>query len=160
MSDEIASRFIYELGANLSPNDKLFLGVDIMKPKSIALPAYNDSKGITSDFNLNLLHRINHELKANIEVSSFNHQPQYSEKEGIARSYLVSSIKQDIHIGVLCKTFSFEKGEKITTEISRKYNDEIIQKIIKNTDFCVIGKLTDSKKYFSNYILNRKENAN
>ena len=159
MPDEIANKFIYKLGANLSNNDKLFLGVDLIKSKSIVYPAYNDSKGITKEFNLNLLKRINKELKAGFDIDSFSHQPEYSEDEGIAKSFLVSNIKQDIHISTLNKTYSFEKGEKIATEISRKYNDTIIQKIIANTDFCITQKLTDSNNYFSNYVLNRVESA-
>ena len=155
MTDEIASDFIYELGANLSANDKLFLGVDLIKPESIVLPAYNDSKGITRDFNLNLLQRINRELAANFNINKFSHQPEYTEKDGIAKSFLISDIKQNVHIKAIGKTFSFEKGEKIATEISRKYNDKIIQKIIQKTDLCITEKLTDTKNYFSNYVLNR-----
>lgn len=155
MSDDIAGRFIYELGANLSANDKLFLGVDLIKLETIVLPAYNDSKGITRDFNLNLLHRINRELDADFNIRKFSHQPEYAEKEGIAKSFLVSDIKQEVYIKAINKTYSFEKGEKIATEISRKYNDEIIRKIINRTDFSITEKLTDSKNYFSNYVLNR-----
>jgi len=155
MSDEIASQFIYKLGANLGFNDKLLLGVDLIKSKKIILPAYNDSKGTTRDFNLNLLNRINIELEANFNIDNFTHQPEYSEKEGIAKSYIVSSIEQKVYIKKLDKTFYFAKGEKIHTEISRKYNDEIINKIISDTDFRITEKLSDSKKYFSDYVLTK-----
>lgn len=155
MTDEIASKFIYQLGANLSENDKLYLGVDLIKSASIVLPAYNDSKGITKAFNLNLLERINRELGGVFDIDKFSHQPEYIAKEGIAKSFLVSDVKQKVYIKEIAKTFSFEKGEKIATEISRKYNDEIVQKIIKKTDFRITDKLTDSKSYFSNYVLNR-----
>jgi len=117
------------------------------------LPAYNDSQGITKDFNLNLLKRINCELDANFEINNFYHHPEYSEKEGVVRSYLVSTVEQNVSIKKIEKVYKFKKGEKILTEISRKYNDEIINEMIKNTDFKIIGKLSDSKKYFSNYVL-------
>lgn len=155
MTDEIAADFIYNLGANLNINDKFFLGVDLIKPERIVLPAYNDTEGITRDFNLNLLHRINRELEADFDLNMFSHHPEYSEKEGIARSFLVSDIKQNVHIKALEKTVSFEKGEQIETEISRKYSDKVVQDILKTTDFCITKKLTDSKNYFSNYVLNR-----
>lgn len=155
MSDEIASLFIYKLGANLGFNDKLFLGVDLIKSKIIILPAYNDSKGITRDFNLNLLNRINIELEANFNIDKFTHQPEYIEKEGVAKSHIVSSIEQKVYIKKIDKTYNFAKGEKILTEISRKYNDEIINKIISDTDFRITGKLNDSKKYFSDYVLTK-----
>lgn len=155
LDDNKAFEFIYKLGSNLGKNDKLLLGVDLIKPASIVLPAYNDKEGITAAFNLNLLHRINTELDANFNLAGFVHAPEYSEKDGIAKSYLVSTKTQTIAIKKLNKSFQFEKGEKIFTEISRKYNDEIIQKIIKHTDFNIQDRLTDSKKYFANYILNR-----
>ncbi len=156
MNDEVASGFIYKLGTNLSRNDKLIIGVDLIKPKFIVKPAYDDSQGITSEFNLNLLKRINNELGADFEVEKFRHNVEYSEKEGIVRSYLVSSSEQKVSINEIGKTYNFAKGEKILTEISRKYNEEIFNKIIYNTDFKIIKILTDSKKYFSDYVLTKK----
>lgn len=157
LPDDIASDFIYKLGANLKANDKLLLGVDLIKSASVILPAYNDSQGVTMEFNLNLLHRINKELGGNFIIDSFTHQPKYSEREGIAKSFLESSKSQNVYIEKIDKLFSFEKGEKILTEISRKYNDEIIKRIIKKTDFNIIEKLTDNKQYFADYILKREE---
>lgn len=156
MTDEMATGFIYKLGANLKPNDKLILGVDLIKPASAVLPAYNDSKGITKEFNLNLLKRINHELGGDFNIDGFIHQPEYNEYTGIAKSYLVSNIAQSVNIDKSDQTYNFTKGEKILTEISRKYNDEIINKIIDKTDFRIIDKLTDSNNYFANYILCRE----
>lgn len=155
MADELASKFINELCNYLNYNDKLFLGVDLIKSESIILPAYNDNQGVTRDFNLNLLNRINLELDANFAIDKFYHQPEYSENDGIARSYLVSSIEQVVSIIKIGKTYKFAKGEKILTEISRKYNDDILNKIICNSDFKITEKLIDSKKYFSNYILQK-----
>jgi len=155
MSDEVAAQFIYELGSNLTTNDKLLLGVDLKKDASIVLPAYNDSKGVTRAFNLNLLNRINKELGGNFDIDQFDHQPAYSEREGIARSFLMSLKKQEIYVEALHKSFEFQKGEKIATEISRKYDDEIIERLIKNTDFKIVKKLTDRRDYFANYIFTR-----
>ncbi len=156
MNDEIAADFIYKLGKSFKPNDKLLLGVDLIKPKSIVLPAYNDKEGVTADFNLNLLKRINKELEADFDLKNFSHAPEYSEETGVAKSYLQSDVAQNVTIKKLNKSFAFEAGEKIFTEISRKYNDEIIENIISKTDFEVSGKLTDDKGYFANYILTRE----
>jgi len=155
MSDEIAAQFIYELGANLKSNDKLLLGVDLIKDKSIVLPAYNDKKGITAAFNLNLLNRINKELGGNFDIEQFTHQASYSKEEGIARSFLVSLKEQEVYLEALQKTFEFKKGEKLATEISRKYDDKIIGRLIENTGFKIDKKLTDNKDYFANYIFTR-----
>lgn len=155
LDDELAAKFIYQLGSNLKKDDKLFLGVDLIKPVEIVLPAYNDSAGITSAFNLNLLERMNRELDADFNVDSFRHVPEYEEEEGIARSAIESAVEQHVTIKKIGKTYHFKKGERIHTEISRKYNDEIIRKIIANTDFELTDKLTDSKKYFADYVLTR-----
>lgn len=155
LSDELAEKFIYRLGSNLKTNDKLLLGVDLMKSASIIIPAYSDKEGYTRDFNLNLLTRINDELGGEFDLNNFTHVAEYDEEKGIAKSFLVSTMEQDVRIDSLDKEFSFSKDEKIHTEISRKYSDEILNKIIADTDFEIFAKLTDSKNYFANYILRR-----
>ena len=155
MTDAEAAEFIYKLGANLKFGDKLLLGVDLIKSATIVGPAYDDAEGITKMFNLNLLDRINNELDGNFKIENFIHKPEYSEEDGVARSFIESIKDQTVKINGNVHTYTFEKGEKIQTEISRKYNDEIIKTIIKDTDFQISGKLTDSKNYFCDYILRR-----
>lgn len=155
MTDDLAAKFIYNLGANLQPGDKLLLGVDLIKAKEIVAPAYNDSRGITAKFNINLLDRINQELGGNFNLDKFKHQPEYDETEGIAKSFIVSTAQQTVEIKSIGKSFEFAAGEKIHTEISRKYNDGLIQKIISNTDFKVEDRIMDSDNYFADYIIAR-----
>tara|TARA_R110002049_G_scaffold308963_1_gene515204 strand:+ start:2471 stop:3418 length:948 start_codon:yes stop_codon:yes gene_type:complete len=155
MTDEFAAKFIYNLGENLQTGDRLLLGVDLIKPVEIVLPAYNDPKGVTAKFNLNLLDRINRELGGNFDLNQFKHQPEYNETEGIAKSFIVSTIQQKVEIKALGKSFDFEAGEKIHTEISRKYNDQLIKQIIENTDLSLETKIIDSKSYFADFILKR-----
>ncbi len=155
LSDEQSADFIYQIGANLKAGDKLILGVDLIKSEKLVIPAYDDPHGITSAFNLNLLSRINNELGGDFDLSNFQHAAEYTFNEGIARSYLVSLVPQEIPISDIGKSFKFEKGEKMQTEISRKYNDEILDNILNKTDFKIIAKLTDSQEYFADYILNR-----
>lgn len=156
LNDQLAADFIYQLGSNLRPNDKLFLGVDLIKASSIVLPAYNDQQGFTRDFNLNLLQRINDELGGNFDLNAFFHLPEYDEQEGIARSYLVSSKAQEVYIEALDKSFKFEENERIHTETSRKYNEAVLSKILAKSDFKITAKFTDSKAYFANFVLTRE----
>lgn len=153
MNDVVAAEFIYNLGANLKPGDKLLLGVDLIKSTDIVLPAYNDNKGITAKFNLNLLKRINEELGANFNIDNFKHEPEYNENDGIAKSFITSTINQTVEVKAIGTAYKFAKGEKIHTEISRKYNDALIKKIIANTDFTLETKILDSKGYFADYML-------
>ncbi|AXT20218.1 L-histidine N(alpha)-methyltransferase [Flavobacteriaceae bacterium AU392] len=155
MTDDIAEEFMTQLSENLNPGDQLLLGVDLIKSKNIVLPAYNDSNGITKEFNLNLLHRINKELDGNFNIEYWKHSPKYSEKTGVAESYIESVIKQSVTIKSIGKTFYFEEGEQLKTETSRKYNDTILKNIIKNAKFSIFKKFTDSNNYFCNYLLVR-----
>ena len=155
MSDDVAANFMSKISDNLQKKDKLLLGVDLIKPASIVLPAYNDSQGITAAFNLNLLERINIELGANFDLQYFEHRPEYKESDGIAKSFLVSTKAQKVYITLINKSFDFYEGEKILMEISRKYNDTILNMILSKTNFVVKNRVTDSKAYFANYVLER-----
>lgn len=155
LSDDEAANFIYQLGANLKPDDLLLLGVDLKKSREIVLPAYNDTAGITASFNLNLLTRINRELEANFNLANFQHQPEYDEEQGIAYSYLVSTTDQSVLIKSLGKSFRFRAGERIHTEISRKYDDATLEKIISGSNFTLCERITDTNGWFADYILKR-----
>jgi L-histidine N-alpha-methyltransferase len=153
LPDELATEFIYQLGSNLFSGDRIILGVDLIKPKEIVLPAYADAKGITAEFNINLLRRINRELSANFNIDEFEHYPVYEEEEGIAKSYIRSKIEQTVTING--NEFQFAKGELIHTEVSRKYNDAIIKNILSKTDITWEEKIMDSNNLFADYILIR-----
>ena len=153
MTDENAKVFIKKLGDSLQKNDKVLLGVDLIKSEAIVLPAYDDKNGITKRFNLNLLNRINKELAADFNIFEFNHTATYKEEEGIARSFLVSGKNQKVTFKNAEESFIFKKGEKIHTETSRKYNDEILKEILDETNLIIKEKLMDTKEYFADYIL-------
>lgn len=155
LPDERAKEFIQNLDRNLKLGDKIVLGVDLIKPKSVVLPAYNDAQGITKRFNLNLLTRINKQLNADFDTNTFEHKPEYDEEEGVARSFLVSKKDQTASIKSLGKTFSFKKGEKIHMETSRKYNDQILNGILQHSSLKIIDRLTDSQNLFADYILEK-----
>ncbi len=156
MNDSLANSFLSNLSDTLSGGDKIILGVDLKKSKEIVLPAYNDSQGITSAFNLNLLTRINRELDANFDTSLFEHIPEYNEKEGVAKSSIRSKVAQKVKIKAIDLKVSFVEKEHIHTEISRKYDDVIINNLCFNTGFKVIGKLTDKRNYFADYIFEKQ----
>ena len=155
MEDEIAKGFLSKISSHLKKNEKLLLGVDLIKSREIVLPAYNDAAGITRDFNLNLLKRINRELEADFDLENFEHAPEYTEEEGIAKSFLKSKKKQTVFIKELNESFDFEENELIHTEISRKYNDEILGDLIEDSGLKIAHQFLDSKKYFADYILTK-----
>jgi dimethylhistidine N-methyltransferase len=154
-SDQQASKFLHQLGANLHSNDLLVLGLDMIKDEGLVLAAYNDKAGVTRQFNLNLLNRINRQLGGDFNLSSFRHAPEYCADKGIATSYLQSTIEQTVAIEKTGKVYQFDQGEKIHVEISRKYSDSVLENIIEKTDFAQVGKIMDSHDYFADYVLQR-----
>jgi len=156
LTDDKSVLFMEALADYLKSNDRLLLGVDRIKPEEIVLPAYNDSAGVTAAFNLNLLTRINRELGGNFDISAFRHAPEYSEDTGMTYSFIESLTDQTIHIAALNQSFTFEKGEKIKTELSRKYSREIIDKIIQETPFKITDVLRDTRNYFLDIVMVRQ----
>lgn len=155
MLDDRATEFIHALSDSLNAGDRVLMGLDLIKSAEIVVPAYNDRQGVTAAFNLNLLRRINRELGADFDLDRFEHRVEYTEKEGIVKSFLESSEKQEVVIAELGKAFYFEKGERIHTEISRKYNDELLDQFIAETPLEISTRLTDSKGLFADYVLSK-----
>lgn len=147
-TDERIKLFLDSVRASLNPNDLFLIGFDLKKDPAVIKAAYNDSKGVTAEFNLNLLDRINREMGANFDRSKFTHAPVYDELNGEARSYIKSLVDQEVYIEHLKQSFRFKKDELIHTEISRKYSLEQISNLAKASGFHIVASLTDSKDYF------------
>lgn len=141
-----SNHFCRELKSKLNPGDFLLIGFDLKKNPHTILNAYNDVQGITASFNINLLVRINHELQADFDVSKFQHYQTYDPISGACKSFLVSHVKQNVHIGTA--EFSFEENELIDMEISQKFSREDIIKLAKNSGFYILNEISDDKKWF------------
>jgi dimethylhistidine N-methyltransferase len=144
-----AADFLKKLSNNCKPGDMLLLGVDLKKDHNIITQAYNDPHGITAAFNLNLLTRMNRELGADFNLNNFKHDTYYEPESGEVLSFLVSEKEQSVYIKNLETIINFEKGERIHTEISRKYDFEELDFIAANDGFEVINYFVDSNNYFT-----------
>ncbi|MDF4204754.1 L-histidine N(alpha)-methyltransferase [Maribacter sp. SA7] len=118
--------FMNKIQNLMQPNDLLFMGFDQKKNPQTILDAYNDQEGVTAAFNKNVLTRINTELNANFDLDQFLHWEVYNPETGSAKSYLVSKIQQRVRVEKLDLDVHFNQWETIHTEISQKYDDEII----------------------------------
>ncbi|MGO4920552.1 L-histidine N(alpha)-methyltransferase [Maribacter spongiicola] len=130
---EQAVVFMNKIQQLMQPEDLLFMGFDQKKNPQTILDAYNDKEGITAAFNKNVLARINTELNANFDLNQFLHWEVYNPETGTAKSYLVSKIEQTVQIENLELTVDFKQWETIHTEISQKYDDEIITWLAKES---------------------------
>ncbi len=156
LTPQQSEEFVGRLSRLMGPTDKLVIGFDLKKSSEIVLPAYNDSKGYTRDFNLNLLERINNELGGNFNLALFDHEPEYDEATGLAQSFLVSRADQDVRIKFLDKTFHFDKGERVHTEISRKFTLEEIQNVAARQNLRIVETFFDSNQFFTDIIFEKE----
>lgn len=156
LTDSQAAEFMQNIDRCLQSGDKILLGVDINKDAESVLKAYDDEQGITRDFNLNLLERINNELGADFDLKQFEHDPIYVEESSSAVSYLKSLNTQSVHISSLDKTYHFKENERIHTEISRKYDRQDLTRMIKNTGLEISHVFTDSQSLFADFVLTKQ----
>ena len=141
-----AQQFCHALRHQLSPNDLLIIGFDLKKNPKTILAAYNDAAGITKNFNLNLLKRINRELEADFDLEQFDHYPTYDPATGACKSYLVSLKKQQVKLGE--HLIGFEENELIDMEVSQKYHLQETDTLAKQAGFEPVAHFFDGKKWF------------
>ena len=162
-----AARVVYFPGStigNLTPEEahaflsmtrgqagRMLVGVDLRKDANVLHAAYNDSRGVTAAFNLNLLARINRELGANFDLKRFAHYAFYNAAAGRIEMHLVSLKKQAVVIAG--HRFGFEPGESIHTENSYKYSTEGFRALAAQAGFSVHKTWTDRRELFALHAL-------
>ena len=143
--------FLANAARLLGKNGLLLIGVDLKKPASILIPAYNDAKGVTAEFNLNLLARINRELGGTFNLDRFAHDAVYDEEAGRIEMHLVSLTAQTVRL--LHREFRFAEGERIHTENSHKYSVTQFQALAKAGGWRPVEVWTDADGLFSLHLL-------
>lgn len=141
--------FMKMLCKYMNVTDRLLIGFDLIKDKKILEEAYNDSEGITADFNLNILERINRDLNADFEIKNFKHKAIFNEAENRIEMYLESQKDTEIELKSIDEKIKIKKGELIHTENSYKFNKKIINDLAENSGMVFSDYYTDGKDYFS-----------
>jgi len=129
----------------------LLIGVDLKKDRLTLERAYNDARGVTARFNLNLLTRINRSFGAAIRPEKFQHHAFYNEEFGRIEMHLVSLVEQTIQLNGT--TFSFQEGEHVVTEHSYKYSVDEFAKLAERSGWAVKRLWTDDASLFSVHYL-------
>ena len=114
----------------MRPFDRLLLGTDLRKQTRVVEAAYNDARGVTAEFNRNMLRVLNRELGADFEVGSFAHRAFYSAERHRIEMHLVSAREQVVHIPRVGDVH-LAKGETIRTEISCKYDRPSVRRLLR-----------------------------
>ena len=134
--------------ATMTATDALLIGIDLRKPRS-AGTGVRRFWGVTADFNLNLLVRINRELGGQFRLDAFEHRAVYDERAGRVEIYLVSKQDQRVRIENLNVEVSLSKGEAIHTENSYKYSFVEIQSLAVGAGFRIASQWLDAQRQFS-----------
>jgi L-histidine N-alpha-methyltransferase len=148
--------FLGGIQDSMSVDDRLLVGIDLRKSRSVLESAYDDAAGVTAAFNLNILKRINTELGGQFDLQAFTHLALYDEEEGRVEMHLVSASSQTIRVDALDQDFSFAQGEKIHTENSYKYSPEEIDTLVERTNLSLKGQWFDVEKRFSLNLMRRR----
>jgi len=144
-----AVTFLKKIGRIIGHGGGLVIGVDLKKNPEVLKNAYDDPHGVTADFNLNLLERLNREISANFNLDNFKHEAFYNEELGRVEMHLVSKIAQLIKVNETI--FRFKEGESIHTESSYKYNVDEFAELCAKAKFNLKSTWKDSQNLFCVY---------
>jgi dimethylhistidine N-methyltransferase len=147
LSPDEAHAFLRMTRGQVGPKGAMLVGVDLKKDPVLLHAAYNDSRGVTAAFNLNLLARVNRELGADFDLRRWRHYAFYNAALGRIEMHLGSLTKQTVDVGN--HRFSFERGETIHTENSYKYSVGEFQALARRGGFKPVKVWTDAAELFS-----------
>lgn len=151
LEPEMVQVFLTQAAAALGPGSGMVIGVDLLKSTSILEDAYNDALGVTSQFNLNLLTRINRELCADIDLENFYHHAMFNSTLDRIEMRLVSRRTRTFQVGGLA--VPFKEGEVIHTESSYKYTIRGFQELVRKAGWTPEAAWTDEFGFFSVHFL-------
>lgn len=153
-SSDAAVQFLSHLRSLAGPDSALLIGVDTKKSEAKLHAAYNDTAGVTAEFNLNLLERINAELAGNFVIDQFHHEARWNADLGAIQMLLISDCDQQVSIGN--QSFKFVRGETICTEHSHKYEPQEFQRLAEQAGWSAQELWLDQEKLFSLHWLKAK----
>ena len=148
-------RFLQKINSLMKNNDLFLLGLDLTKDETVLEKAYNDSQGITAQFNLNVLSRINSELDANFDINKFVHHAVYNKNQNRIEMYLRSLEKQIVNIPKADLVLEIKKDELIHTENSFKFTISQIKEMSALSNFQIQDIWCDEKRYFGLVLLSK-----
>ena len=142
------TEFLAKVSHVLRPGDYFLLGLDLQKETSILEAAYNDAQGITAAFNLNMLQHLNWRFDGDFETDSFSHMAYYNQDKNQIEMHLKSLKAQAVHLKSLNFTAHFEQGERLLSEISRKFDLQETSQMLASHQLPVVNTFTDKQQWF------------
>ncbi|MGH7793527.1 MAG: L-histidine N(alpha)-methyltransferase [Candidatus Binatia bacterium] len=142
-------RFFRALTGAMGPNDYLLLGADRLKPVNILEAAYNDSRGVTAEFILNVFRSINRLLQSNFDLDKIRYHSWFNPQWRRIEMYGVAEAEQEIVFPTAGTSFRWDKKEQILVEISRKFDPQRLQEQLKFFGLRPLAHFTDAKQWYS-----------
>ena len=142
-------RLLREIGALLGPDDRLLLGTDLVKAPAVIEAAYDDSEGVTAEFNRNVLHVINRELDADFAPEGFEHIAFFDRKHEWVEMRLRSLRACRVLVGDLGLRVDFAAGEELRTEISAKFTRARVEEDFEAAGLRLDSWYTDADELFA-----------
>jgi len=142
-------RLLRRLRSVMGPDDHLLLGTDLVKDPHVIEAAYDDSAGVTAQFNLNVLHVLNRELDANFDVAAFEHVAFFDRKREWIEMRLRATDAQHVHVGRLDLDVDFAAREELRTEISAKFTPQRLRGDLAAAGLELVELYTDPGELFA-----------
>ena len=144
-----AKTIIQNLANGVLPGDSLLVGFDLAKDESVLHAAYNDSEGVTEDFNKNVLKVVNNIIDSDFHLPDFKHLAFYNKTKMRIEMHLEAKKDIILHSPFLENPIHFKKGAAIHTENSHKFNSDRILEVLENSGLQIINSYTDSNNWFA-----------
>jgi L-histidine Nalpha-methyltransferase len=150
-----AVSILARVASHMRADDVFILGVDLRKDHSVIEAAYNDSAGVTAEFNLNVLRVLNRELSADFDLREFTHRAFYDADEHRIEMHLVASSNQTVSIPEIGE-IEIRAGESIRTELSHKYDRAAVASLFEKAGLCLEQWLTGEDEAFAIVVGSRR----
>jgi L-histidine N-alpha-methyltransferase len=135
--------FLHDIASLLTPGDHFLLGSDLVKDVDRLEAAYDDARGVTAEFNKNVLHVINRELDADFDTDAFEHVARFDPGQEWIEMRLRSTREQTVHVRGLDLDVRFDPGEEMRTEVSAKFTRDRIERELHDAGLELVAWWTD-----------------
>ena len=145
-TDAEAGALLASMRATMGPRGQALIGIDLDKDTATLEAAYNDAKGVTAQFTLNLLVRLNRDIGSDFDLAGFRHHAVYARERGRIETFLVSQRAQ--RVCVAGRAFPFAAGEAMQVEYSHKYTDAGFADLVQAAGLRVVERWNDPGDWF------------
>lgn len=141
--------FLESIAASMDPGDVFLVGLDLVKPLEVLVPAYNDDRGVTAEFNRNVLRVLNRDLGADFPVDDYVHEARWNADKRCIEMWLRATTEHTVTISDLSLQVPLAAGEEIHTEYSCKFTRDRAATDLGTAGLEITGWYTDPRNWFA-----------